>query len=75
MQLILVPGRFFDPAAIAVDFPDDAMSRTVQLPRALALVAVFILPLVVRGLVASLYGQVRADFLLECFEHLNGHPI
>ena len=75
MWLILVVGRFYDEALLAeFDFPDDAMFQ-VHLPHALALVAVFIRPLVVEALIASLYSQVRADFLPECLENLNGHPI
>ena len=78
MRLIFEVSPFFDPA-VAVDCPDDAMFLvTARLPRALALAAVLESPLVVRGLVASLYSQaqrVRADFLPECFENFNGHPI
>ena len=77
MLLILVVGLFPD-VAIAVDCPNDAMSRTARLPHALALAAVLESPLVERGVVAGLRPwelQVRADFLPECFENFNGHPI
>ena len=75
MQLILVVGRFSDPAVAYR--PYDAMLRAARLPRAVELIAV-LLPLEVRNVVAGLRPwefQVWADFLPEYFENPNGHPI
>ena len=78
MQLVLVEGRFFDEAVAGSDCPYDAMFRMVRLPHALALPAVLVRPLVIRGVVAGLHPwerQARADLLPECLENFNGHPI
>ena len=75
MQLILVEALLFD--AVAADGPDDAMSHSVRLPRALELAVAF-LPLVARGVIAGLRSgkcQVRADFVEECSVNLKGHRI
>ena len=53
MQLILVVGRFSDPA-VGVDCPNDAMFLAFNVPRALVLVDVYIQPLDVRRRVAGL---------------------
>ena len=79
MLLVLVEGLFSDAVAVAVDFPDDAMSRAGRVPRALVLAAVvrYILPLGIRGLVAGLHPwhrQARAALLPECIEHGDGKP-
>ena len=81
MQLIFEVGRFFDEALRAVDSSDHAMFCTVSPLHALeldGLTILFFFPLGVRGLVASRssgHGQVRAGYLPECLESVDGQRL
>ena len=76
MLLVLVPGPFCDPAAVAHG-SDHAIFLARSVQHALILGAVD-LPLGVCGVVAGLRSgkvQVWADEFTVSFEYLNAHPI